>query len=46
MGKQTNIWCYNCNCAKSIYGECPHKLQQNDTVFLDDDKIIEVNYYA
>src|ERR1035438_5089999 len=22
------VLCYNCNCAKGHYGECPHKMQQ------------------
>lgn len=27
---QLQTLCWNCNCAKSIYGTCPHKLEQSE----------------
>lgn len=26
--KDYQVLCYNCNCAKGFYGECPHKLEK------------------
>lgn len=36
------ILCYNCNCAKGIYGECPHKIPIDDNGMIDDELFINL----
>lgn len=38
--KGFRILCFNCNCAKGIYGECPHILESPERKIIDDEALI------
>lgn len=33
------VLCYNCNIAKSLYGECPHRKEINRPIHVEDEQV-------